>query len=1769
MASSNVQERQQLLNWYANLRPDTLDIVGEFAGRELFVVHGESLIRHCLTDSKVDYNNGFQLLHAIFAVEQFLSNLAKRGCNFDILFFSEYNHLCVPDGCSPANAWKYQLTRSILIRHLARSVPEASDSVRPSVLEFEDFEDSDFLEYMRSRAIHFALCHDGEDASEENASLLRHFIHEFISRNKNVAVMNAVEWKSSKIFAPLISGTEGGMKDFEYDPDVPDLFQISEAGQVSFDNLEEEFDSSPLEEATSSLRASVSVAICQAIRESTEDEDQAEVDERIRALLLHTAMLETSSLQDRLCPEPKTPATAQEKEDRGFLREFGEAAHLMIEEEHDLIPEADDDDEDLEWDMFDLIDGRIFYDFVQRLRKSESFPPKVVELGMVLIKAALGDKAGAAPATSESLDLSTLQIDAPVATAFSNPVFDPFLKGISLEAAPEQRDDTAKVVFEDLASWHNSKRIPVVVKREPAKVDPKAMRRNQRMERDMVAYSASLTNSRGKLIDPETIVANPKKATPAGKQEKPKANGTQNGPKGGGKKGGKKGGPPQKGGRAAALAAVQDVQKRKAEARKTTVVHHWSEMCAEFENDPDLISRYLKADKFAYDKSSKDDAAALGSEIELYMCHILGKIWRDIRVRISDGPKGFYLMAMIFNWLQQCTKRPSTPAVNANITKLIDVTGMPQLPLNMGSQPQDLSFKFDFKAFKPVKEIVKDYQDLQLEFGGPYMDRRFYPQPDDRVRFDPDAWQREVLDSIDAKRSLLVIAPTSAGKTFISFYAMKQVLEESDDGVIVYVAPTKALVNQIAAEINAQFSKKYDAKGAKSVWAIYTKDARVHNPTGCQILVTVPEILQIMLLNPNNAIGTNPWSKRVKRIIFDEVHSIGQAEDGVIWEQLLLQAPCPIIALSATVGNPEEFKDWLALSQSKKGYKMDLVVHKVRYSELRKFIYEPSNDEVDFKGLKKSQRLPVPGLDEGNTKSEDLRFLHPLVAMNDRNRGALGDMSFESRDCFTLYNQLKELLPSKTLKALGIKSPKETFPDVIAKSDVIKWEDQLKAALRKGMEEGVLDFEKLRSKFDTGNPDSRKITSHIDSLFSLAYDLHQQNALPALAFNYDRGTCERAGEQVLKELLAKENAYKETSSEWKSTMRKYEEWVKNKERSTKDPAKGKDEVPSKRVKGEDGDANRMDKLAIIKNEANAEVSKWESFDPNAPLEQYSFADHSRLQRSEFDEMLRKLEWEKLSPWLTDALHRGIGIHHDGLNRRYRQTVEILFRKGFLRLAVATGTLALGINMPCKTVIFTGDSTALTAQNYRQASGRAGRRGFDLLGNVVFNGIPRERVYEIMSSRLPDLKGQLPVTTSLILRLCTLLDGTKNSEYAVDAVKSLLSQTHLYLGGPEAEESLKHHLRFSIEYLRRQKLLSETGAPLNFANMIGHLHFTEHAAFAFHALLKGGYFHRLCADIDKNPDKVMLEMMLVLSHVFNRLQVRKTEDFSAAHGKSSSLIFLPRLPEQAEKLLMDHNADTLATYKDYVRSYISHQLQDKPDRVLPFTKTAVGEEKSSVGNVFGGAKPSIRSPFIALSGHDDGIDSIPELCATARGDVFLEKSVIPYLPIWPHDTPLKLNAYLYDFFKHGSMELLIEENHIKRSEVWYHLKDFTFTLAAIIKSLEGIIRGEDTGEDMIDLQQVGENIDETKQLQMEDDREKSQKNAQVKKVKAKLQDDWDDDLEEEDDNTDAATDATGLDAERKNQDRPAWQQEGGGLLKVLQAFGKLREEFDTKFKKTWA
>ncbi|WP_282778824.1 MULTISPECIES: RNA helicase [unclassified Nocardia] len=135
--------------------------------------------------------------------------------------------------------------------------------------------------------------------------------------------------------------------------------------------------------------------------------------------------------------------------------------------------------------------------------------------------------------------------------------------------------------------------------------------------------------------------------------------------------------------------------------------------------------------------------------------------------------------------------------------------------------------------------------------------------------------------------------------------------------------------------------------------------------------------------------------------------------------------------------------------------------------------------------------------------------------------------------------------------------------------------------------------------------------------------------------------------------------------------------------------------------------------------------------------------------------LPKSDLEVLGYWeWREALHRGLAAHHAGMLPAFRHTVEELFVKGLVRAVFATETLALGINMPARTVVlerlvkFNGESHAeLTPGEYTQLTGRAGRRGIDVEGHAVVMwtpdvdtsavaGLASTRTYPLRSSFRP-------------------------------------------------------------------------------------------------------------------------------------------------------------------------------------------------------------------------------------------------------------------------------------------------------------------------------------------------------------------------------------------------------------------------------------------------
>jgi ATP-dependent RNA helicase HelY len=176
-----------------------------------------------------------------------------------------------------------------------------------------------------------------------------------------------------------------------------------------------------------------------------------------------------------------------------------------------------------------------------------------------------------------------------------------------------------------------------------------------------------------------------------------------------------------------------------------------------------------------------------------------------------------------------------------------------------------------------------------------------------------------------------------------------------------------------------------------------------------------------------------------------------------------------------------------------------------------------------------------------------------------------------------------------------------------------------------------------------------------------------------------------------------------------------------------------------------------------------------------------------------DEDLRAIGYGE---WLA-GLQRGIAAHHAGLLPTFKEVVEELFSGGLIRAVFATETLALGINMPARTVVierldkWNGETHAnLTPGEYTQLTGRAGRRGIDIEGHAVVlwqpgvdpvavAGLAGTRTYPLTSSFRPSYNMAVNLTAQFgRARAATLLESSFAQFQADRAVVGLARQVRL-------------------------------------------------------------------------------------------------------------------------------------------------------------------------------------------------------------------------------------------------------------------------------------------------------------------------------------------------------------------------------------------------------
>ena len=163
-----------------------------------------------------------------------------------------------------------------------------------------------------------------------------------------------------------------------------------------------------------------------------------------------------------------------------------------------------------------------------------------------------------------------------------------------------------------------------------------------------------------------------------------------------------------------------------------------------------------------------------------------------------------------------------------------------------------------------------------------------------------DDFQKEACEFIDDGKSVVVCAPTGAGKTVIAQHAIHRALENNQR--IFYTTPLKALSNQKYYD----FGEKY---GQEKV-GLLTGDTSINR--NAQIVVMTTEVFRNMLYGTNfGAVADN--LKDVKYVVLDEVHYMNDEQRGTVWEESIIYCPVniQIIALSATVANADELTAWI------------------------------------------------------------------------------------------------------------------------------------------------------------------------------------------------------------------------------------------------------------------------------------------------------------------------------------------------------------------------------------------------------------------------------------------------------------------------------------------------------------------------------------------------------------------------------------------------------------------------------------------------------------------------------------------------------------------------------------------------------------------------------------------------------------------------------------------------------------------------------------------
>lgn len=588
-----------------------------------------------------------------------------------------------------------------------------------------------------------------------------------------------------------------------------------------------------------------------------------------------------------------------------------------------------------------------------------------------------------------------------------------------------------------------------------------------------------------------------------------------------------------------------------------------------------------------------------------------------------------------------------------------------------------------------------------------------------------DDWQEKVINFISKNESVVVRAPTSAGKTWVAMAA--GILHKR----ILYICPAKPVAYQVGSN--------FISMGYKVHFILDNISHFSYSPQ-TNIFIGTPEEIENCLLKTGTTFNY---------AVFDEIHNVNKTEDGDIYENLLKLINCNFIALSATIRNIDFFVNKLKDMNPK--LKINYVEYTKRFINHQRWLW----------------------------KEDGLKKLHPLCVYNNVNDNYNDNsLSFTPNDCSVLWNRMYDIFDEidEDGEILDSISPDEYFKNkgMLSLDDCMDYESVLKNKMIELSQQYPNEVQKIFDSFKDKQESSKNkdfisfiretkerkmfpmIMFHTNekeclNIFNNIYEYLNTKELEEYPYHYD--ILEKK-EEIYRDMLEKRETYRD-NLKVTSTNAQYE----IKEKMENYDKKQKREFTTKIIsyyesKLNDIRKNRDINKGVMQIQEKNLMKEMNNFIVNPYFGPHDvFAKHSdfifttskepmsgetiKSVRREIKNTLGiKIPYE--SP-LFQMLKRGIGVYLESMPDEYNWQLQKLLSKKEIGIVISDKTLCLGIDLPVKTSCFLEtNGNTFTQDEYLQMSGRAGRRGKDTQGNIIFFG--DVNYLDLMKSGHPDIIG---------------------------------------------------------------------------------------------------------------------------------------------------------------------------------------------------------------------------------------------------------------------------------------------------------------------------------------------------------------------------------------------------------------------------------------------